>query len=390
MLRRFALWEESVDLRYSEKEEQFRAQARSFLGANVPRDLPPLDSAEGFPLHLEWERLLFDNDWAVVNWPVSFGGRDCTLLEWLIFEEEYFAAGGPQRATQNGIFLLAPAIFEFGSQEQKDRLLRPIARGDELWCQGWSEPGAGSDLAALTSRAERVEGGWRLYGQKTWTTRGTFSDKTFGLFRTDPDSVRHKGLTYFLIDLKAPGINVRAINKLDGDEGFAEVFLDAAFVPDQDVLGEVGRGWYIAMATTGPERGLTLRSPGRFMATANRLVELARRERERCDGRIRENVAHRWMEAEAYRQYGLWTQTRIQDGIDVGPESSIMKLHWSHLDISLHETALEILGPDAETAVEPGEWMKGYLFGLANPIWGGTSEIQRNIVAERILGLPRV
>lgn len=378
-----------MDLAYTKKQDEFRAEVRAFLEQNVPKDLPPLDSPEGFPLHLEWEHKLFDAGWACVDWPEKYGGRDATLLEWLIFEEEYFRAGGPQRATQNGLFLLAPTIFHFGTEEQKERLLRKIARGDELWCQGWSEPGAGSDLANLSSRAERVEGGWKLYGQKTWTTRGTFSHKTFGLWRTDPESQRHKGLTYFLVDLDIEGVNVRPINKLDGDEGFAEVFYDGAFVPDEDVLGDVDRGWYVAMATTGPERGLTLRSPGRFMATANRLIELAREDPSKLDDTLRDKVAQHWMETEAYRQFGLWTETRIQDGKDVGVESSIMKLHWSELDISLHETALDILGPEGELEVRNGEWMKAYLFALANPIWGGTSEIQRNIVAERILGLPR-
>ena len=378
-----------MDLRYSAEQDSFRAEAREFLESHMPRALPPLDSAEGFPLHVEWERTLFDNGWAVVDWPAEYGGRDATLLEWLIFEEEYHRAGGPQRATQNGIFLLGPALLKFGTQEQKGRILRKMARAEELWCQGWSEPGAGSDLAALTSRAEKADGGWKLYGQKTWTTRGTFSDKTFGLFRTDPESTRHRGLTYFLADLEARGITVRPINKLDGDEGFAEVFFDGVFVPDRDILGEVDQGWKVAMATTGPERGLTLRSPGRFVATANRLLELCRSAPERCDERVRDEVVRGWMGAEAFRQYGLWTETRIREGVDVGPESSLMKLHWTPLDIALHETALEILGPDAETGTANGQWMKAYLFALANPIWGGTSEIQRNIVAERVLGLPR-
>ena len=378
-----------MDLSFTSEQETFRAEARAFLEANVPKNLPPLDSPEGFPLHVEWERLLFDNGWAVVDWPEAYGGRDASLLEWLIFEEEYFRAGGPQRATQNGIFLLGPTILKFGTPEQKDRILRPMARGDVLWCQGWSEPGAGSDLASLTSRAERAPGGWKLYGQKTWTTRGSFSHRTFGLFRTDPEALRHRGLTYLMVDLAAEGINVRPISKLDGDEGFAEVFLDGAFVPDEDVLGEVGKGWNVAMSTTGPERGLTLRSPGRFAAMADRLIDLARRRPERCDERLTDQVVDGWMRAEAFRQFGWWSERRIRDGIDVGPESSIMKLHWSHLDIDLHETALEILGPDAETEMGNGAWMKTYLFGLANPIWGGTSEIQRNIVAERILGLPR-
>jgi hypothetical protein len=389
-----------VDLRYSEQEEAFRAECRAFLESNVPRGLPPLDSPEGFPLHVEWEKKLYAERLAVVDWPEAFGGRDCSLLEWLIFEEEYYRAGGPQRATQNGIFLLAPAIFHFGTDEQKQRLLPKIPNAEELWCQGWSEPGAGSDLAALTSRAERAQGpngesGWKLYGAKTWTTRGTFSDKTFGLFRTDPDSERHKGLSYFLVDLDIEGVTVRPINKLDGEEGFAEVYFDGAFVPDQDILGEVDRGWYVAMATTGPERGLTLRSPGRFLAMADRLVDLVKRKPEWVDEALRDRVTQRWMEAEAYRLNGLWTATRIANGEDPGAESSVMKLHWSQLDIDIHETALDIAGPlgelvgDSSASLDGGRWMKDYLFGLANPIWGGTSEIQRNIVAERLLGLPR-
>jgi alkylation response protein AidB-like acyl-CoA dehydrogenase len=389
-----------VDLRYSEKEEKFRAECRAFLGPNVPRGLPPLDSAEGFPLHVAWEKKLYAEQLACVDWPEQYGGRDCSLLEWLIFEEEYFRAGGPQRATQNGIFLLAPAIFHFGNEEQKQRILPKIPNAEELWCQGWSEPGAGSDLASLTSRAERVEGpepGWKLYGAKTWTTRGTFSDKTFGLFRSDPESERHKGLSYFLVDLDIEGVTVRPINKLDGEEGFAEVYFDGAFVPDRDVLGEVDRGWYVAMATTGPERGLTLRSPGRFMAMADRLVELGKCSPELLDETLRERIAQRWMETEAYRLYGLWTATRIERGIDPGAESSVMKLHWSELDIDIHETALDIAGTagellgnsvDGADGLAGGRWMKDYLFGLANPIWGGTSEIQRNIIAKRVLRMP--
>jgi alkylation response protein AidB-like acyl-CoA dehydrogenase len=384
-----------LDLRYSEKEEKFRAECRAFFEANVPRGLPPLDSAEGFPLHVAWEKKLYAAQLACVDWPEQYGGRDATLMEWLIFEEEYYRAGCPQRATQNGIFLLAPALFHFGSDEQKDRILPKIPNAEELWCQGWSEPGAGSDLASLTSRAEKVDGGWKLYGAKTWTTRGTFSDKTFGLFRSDPASERHKGLTYFLVDLHIDGVTVRPIDKLDGEEGFAEVYFDGAFVPDRDVLGEVDRGWYVAMATTGPERGLTLRSPGRFMAMADRLVDLAKRHPELVDEALRERIAARWMEAESYRQYSLWTATRIARGEDPGSESSATKLHWSQLDIDIHETALDIVGPagvltqGSSETIDDGRWMKDYLFGLANPIWGGTSEIQRNIVAERILGLPR-
>ena len=228
--------------------------------------------------HLEWERRLFDAGYAVVSWPTEFGGRDASLWEWLIFEEEYWLAGAPQRVTQNGIFLLAPTIFEFGTPEQRERVLPKMASGEQTWCQGWSEPNAGSDLAGIQSKARRDEaaGGWRLSGQKTWTTRGAFCTHLFGLFRSDPDAERHRGLTYFLVDLSAPGVTVRPVQRLDGDEGFAEVFFEDVLAPDADVLGEPHQGWAVAMATTGSERGLTLRSPGRFMATAQRLVELGR------------------------------------------------------------------------------------------------------------------
>ncbi len=384
-----------MDLSYSPAEEAFRAEARAWLEAHVPRELPPLDSKEGFPLHVAWEKQLFANRWAVVSWPKAYGGREASVIEWLIFEEEYYRAGGPQRATQNGIFLLAPTIFEFGTPEQRDRILPKLAAAEELWCQGWSEPGAGSDLASLSARAERVDGGFRLYGQKTWATRGTFSDKLFGLFRSDPNSQRHKGLTYLLVDLHQSGATVRPIDKLDGGEGFAEVFFDGAFVPDRDVLGGVGKGWEVAMATTGSERGLTLRSPGRFTATAQRLLELCRSRGDAAGERLRDRVADAWMQAEAYRVFTLESVTRIVEGRAVGADSSLMKLHWSELDVALHETALELLGstaelaPGAPAAADRGRWMEGYQFALAGPIYAGTNEIQRNIIAERILGLPR-
>ena len=288
-----------MDLSYTAAEEQFRAECRAWLDANGPRPaLASGDTRAGFAAHLEWERTLFDARYAVVSWPREYGGREASLWEWLLFEEEYYAAGAPQRVTQNGIFLLAPTLFEFGTQEQKDRILPKMAAGEQTWCQGWSEPNAGSDLAGIQSRAVRDEagGGWRLSGQKTWTTRGAFCTHLFGLFRSDPQAERHRGLTYFLVDLKAPGITVRGVERLDGDEGFAEVFLDDVFVPDADVLGEPNEGWAVAMATTGSERGLTLRSPGRFMATASRLIDLAR-EHAPVDAAFQERLVAAWIDA---------------------------------------------------------------------------------------------
>jgi alkylation response protein AidB-like acyl-CoA dehydrogenase len=374
-----------VDLTWSDAEEKFRAEARTWLEANVPRDLASGDTRDGFAQHLEWERRLFADRWAVVSWPAEYGGRGASLWEWLIFEEEYYRAGGPSRVTQNGIFLLAPTVFEFGTPEQKARILRRMAAAEDLWCQGWSEPNVGSDLAAVESKATRAEGGWVLRGQKTWTTRGAFCTHLFGLFRSDPDSARHHGLTYFLVPLDAKGVTVRGFGRLDGDEGFADVFFDDVFVPDEAVLGGVNEGWRVAMATTSSERGLTLRSPGRFLATAERLLDLYR-ERGEGNALTRDRVIRGWIDAEAYNLQTLQTVTGLAEGAPPGAESSLTKLWWSELDVRLHEAALDLLGADAEM---DGPWTKGWQFALAGPIYAGTNEIQRNIAAERVLGLPR-
>jgi alkylation response protein AidB-like acyl-CoA dehydrogenase len=374
-----------MDLRWSAEEDAFRYEARTWLEANVPHGLPSGDTREGFAAHLEWERALFGARWSAVSWPERFGGRDASLWEWLIFEEEYYRAGAPQRITQNGIFLLAPTIFEFGTPEQQERLLPRMAAAQDLWAQGWSEPGAGSDLAAVSSRAVRddARGGWLLSGQKTWTTRGAFCTHLFGLFRTDVEAQRHRGLTYFLVPLDASGVTVRGFERLDGDEGFAEVFLDEVFVPDQDVLGGVDQGWRVAMATTGSERGLTLRSPGRFLRSAERLVQLAK---ERDEPALRDRVVQSWIDAQAYQWFTLRQVTSIVDGRAVGAESSLNKLFWSELDVRLHETAMDLLGEQGQL---DGPWSRGFLFSLAGPIYAGTNEVQRNVVAERLLGLPR-
>jgi alkylation response protein AidB-like acyl-CoA dehydrogenase len=381
-----------VDLSVEPAREAFRAEVRDWLAANLlPQPLPSLDTREGFAAHREWERRLFDAGLAVVTWPQRYGGRAADLLDWLVFEEEYWAARAPVRVGQNGIFLLAPTMWEFATEAQLDRFMLPMARGEQIWAQGWSEPGAGSDLAALRSRADRDDrsGGWVVNGQKTWSTRAAYADWMFGLFRTDPESTRHHGLTYLLLPLDAPGVTVRPIRQLDGEPGFAEVFFDDVFVPDDQVLGEVGQGWQVAMSTTTSERGLTLRSPGRFMASADRLVDLARRTPD-APPALLDDVTRAWMDADAYRLYVQSTALEALDGKPVGPESSANKLFWSQLDIRIHETALRLLG--ARSTLTDGAdaaWLDGYLFSLAGPIYAGTNEVQRNVVAERVLGLPR-
>ena len=385
-----------MELTFSADDAAFRDECRTWLAEHVPAEpLPSGDTRAGFALHLDWERTLFADRWSVVSWPTEYGGRGASLWQWLIFEEEYYRAGAPQRVTQNGIFLLAPTIFEFGTPDQQARWLPRMAAAEDLWCQGWSEPNAGSDLAGISSKAVRDEaaGGWRLTGQKTWTTRGAFCTHLFGLFRTDPEAERHRGLTYFLVPLDADGVTVRGFGRLDGDEGFAEVFLEDAFVPDDHVLGEVDQGWGVAMATTSSERGLTLRSPGRFTAATARLVELYRSaaleaaaEGRWVDPSLRQRVVQAWIDAEAYRLYTLGDVTDVVEGRSPGARSSLNKLWWSEMDVRIHATALELLGPRAEL---DGPWMKGYQFALSGPIYAGTNEIQRNIVAERVLGLPR-
>ncbi|MBV8462821.1 MAG: acyl-CoA dehydrogenase family protein [Acidimicrobiales bacterium] len=387
-----------MDLRYSAAQEEFRAEARAWLEAHTPTpgSLASLDTAEGFEAHRQWERTLAADRWSVVSWPESVGGRGVGIFEWLVFEEEYWRARAPIRVNQNGIFLLAPTMFEFGTPAQQARFLPPMARSDEVWCQGWSEPDAGSDLAGIRSRAERDEsrGGWVLNGQKTWASRGAFADWCFGLFRSDAGAERHRGLTYYLVPLDAPGVAVRPIPQIDGETGFAELFFEDVFVPDAQVLGGVGEGWRVAMATAGSERGLSLRSPARYTEAAGRLVDLwaTRRETDpEAASRSGEAVAQAWIDAEAYRLNTLWTATRVREGGTVGPEASANKIHWSETDLAIHRTALDLLGPWAESLGDPlgAAWLDGYLFALAGPIYAGTNEIQRNVVAERLLGLPR-
>ncbi len=375
-----------MDLDLSESELAFQAEARAWLEANVPAEpLPSLDTPEGFVRHQEWEARLSAARWSVVSWPKEYHGRGASLVEWVIFEEEYYRAGAPLRVGQNGIFLLSPIIFEHGTKAQQDRFLPSMATGETVWAQCWSEPEAGSDLASLKSTARRDDerGGWVLNGQKTWSSRAALAQWGFGLFRSDPAAERHRGLTYFLFPLDADGVTVRPIAQLDGEAGFAEVFFDDVFVPDADVLGAPGDGWRVAMSTAGNERGLSLRSPGRFCAATQRLVDLYRR---RPEPRLADRVVDAWIAAEAYRLYTWGTVTRLAEGGDVGAAGSVNKVWWSELDVALHETALDLLGPGGELE---SRWLDGYTFSLSGPIYAGTNEIQRNIVAERILGLPR-
>ncbi|MFE5972204.1 acyl-CoA dehydrogenase family protein [Streptomyces sp. NPDC056460] len=386
-----------MDLDFSTAEDAFRAESRAWLTAHVPgTPLPSLETEEGFAAHRDWERKLFADRWSVVSWPEEYGGRSASVLRWLIFEEEYYAAGAPGRVSQNGINLLAPTLFEHGTDEQRARVLPSMASGEVIWAQAWSEPESGSDLASLRSTAERTDGGWLLNGQKTWSSRAAFADRAFGLFRSDPGAGRpHQGLTYLMFPLDADGVTVRPIGRLDGKPAFAELFLDSVFVPDEDVIGAPGQGWRVAMSTAGNERGLTLRSPGRFTAAAERLTGLWRETAEPSDTALRDRVADAVIGARAYRLFTYANASRLAAGHSIGAESSLNKVFWSELDIALHETALDLLGPHGELSDQAtdapahGSWAEGHTFSLAGPIYAGTNEIQRDIIAERLLGLPK-
>ncbi|MFF0814695.1 acyl-CoA dehydrogenase family protein [Rhodococcus sp. NPDC003318] len=384
-----------MDLEFDEGTVAFRDEVRAFLAANVPaQPLPHMDTAEGFEAHRQWEHTLADARLSVVSWPVEYGGRDATLEQWVIFEEEYYRSGAPARVSQNGIFLLAPTLFEHATPQQLARIMPRMARADDIWAQAWSEPESGSDLASLRATATRVDGGWLLNGQKTWSSRAAFADWGFGLFRSDPDAQRHKGITYYMFDLRSKGVTVRPIDQLDGLPGFAEVFLEDVFVPDDPanpgesgVIGAVNEGWRVAMSTASNERGLSLRSPGRFLAATDRLVRLWKDRADPSDTALRDRVVDAWIGSRAYELSTWGTVTRLNDGGQLGAESSINKVFWSEWDVAAHETALDILGPESELA--DSAWMDGYLFSLSGPIYAGTNEIQKNVIAERLLGLPK-
>ncbi|AXQ28128.1 acyl-CoA dehydrogenase [Solimonas sp. K1W22B-7] len=384
-------------LEYTERQNKFRTEIREWLADNVPKQpLQSFDTEEGFRQHRDWEHKLNSGRWSAVTWPEPLGGRGVDLIEWLIFEEEYWRAHAPLRVNQNGIFLLAPTLMEYGTEEQKQRFLPRMAAGDDIWAQGWSEPGAGSDMAAIRCKAIREGDHYVINGQKTWSTRAVWADWLFGLFRSEPDSVRHHGLTFVLLPLNLPGITIRPIKQLNGLPGFAEIFFDNVRVPVENRMGEEGQGWNVAMATAGFERGLMLRSPGRFQQTARSLVELYKAEGEKIDDcSLRDAVVKSWMDAEAYTLSTYATAARLRKGEHIGPEASTNKIFWSELDLSMHEAAMRLLGPRAELldtapdAGNVGHWLEGFLFAQAGPIYAGSNEIQRNIIAERMLGLPR-
>ena len=386
----------ALQLQYTPEQKAFRAGVRTWMAAHVPKEpLKTLEGAEGFIQHREWERTLAGGNWGTITWPPEYGGRGASLIEWLIFEEEYYRANAPARANQNGIFLLGPTLMEFGSRQQKARFLPAIASGEQMWAQAWSEPQAGSDLAAVRASATREGDHYVLRGHKVWSSRATFADWCFGIFRTDPSSARHRGLSFILVPLRQSGVTVHGIPQIHGELGFAEILFEDVRVPVENRVGDEGQGWSIAMATAGFERGLMLRSPARFQLTAKKLVALYRQHASEAEPGLAATVVQAWMDAQAYALNTYMTASRLMGGGTVGVEASLNKIFWSELDVSLHRAAMSLLGARAEIlphvpdAADLGSWLEGFIFSLAGPIYAGTNEIQRNIIAERLLELPR-
>ncbi|MDG2061634.1 MAG: acyl-CoA dehydrogenase family protein [SAR86 cluster bacterium] len=385
-----------MDLKFSKKHQDFRKEARAWFKKNKPENkLLSFDTPEGFEIHRDWERKLSQGKWTAVTWPEKFGGRGADLIEWLIFEEEYYSSGAPGRVNQNGIFLLGPTLIDYGTSKQQDRFLPEMINGNEIWAQAWSEPNSGSDLASLVCKADRVGDKFILNGQKTWSSRAVYADWAFGLFRSEKGSHRHHGLSFILFPLNTPGVTVKPISQLDGEPGFAEIFFDNAEISTSNLLGEEGQGWEITMATAGFERGLMLRSPARFKATASALVGLYLKNKKEASSGVRGRVVDCVLDAEAYSLNTYWAASKLMNGGVIGAESSTNKIFWSELDCEMYDLASSLLGAEAALGIadkeanDAVEWIKGFLFSLAGPIYAGTNEIQRNIIAERILGLPK-
>jgi alkylation response protein AidB-like acyl-CoA dehydrogenase len=374
-----------MDLSFTSEQDAFRAEVRGWLRGNVPALGSP-DDREGFEAHRAWERTLYDAGYAGLSWPGEFGGRGADVVTQAIFEEEYLRAGAPERVNVVGQKLMAPTLFVHGTQEQRRRWLPPMLTGEEIWSQGFSEPEAGSDLAAIRTKAVGDGDALVVNGQKIWTSYGAFADWIFLLIRTEPDSERHRGLTFLACDMRTDGVDARPIVQLDGGAGFAEVFLTDVRVPADQVIGEPGDGWAVAMTTLAAERDSPARAAARYERDLAELVAALRRASLDTDPVVRDHVASLYAQVQAYRLSSLRTLSRLARAESLGADASVTKLQWSELERRLWQTAIELLGPDV---LHDPSWRHRYWYARAATIYAGTSEIQRNIVAERVLGLPR-
>ncbi|MER6944728.1 acyl-CoA dehydrogenase family protein [Nonomuraea sp. NPDC000554] len=372
-----------------------REQARAWLEANLTGEFAharglggPGREHEGHELRQAWERHLGKAGWTCLGWPPRYGGRDASLDDQVAFHEEYARADAPARVGHIGEGLIGPTILDFGTDEQKARFLPPIQRGDELWCQGYSEPEAGSDLANVQTRAYLDGDEWVVTGQKVWTSLAHVADWCFVLCRTEPGTQRHRGLSYLLVPMDQPGVEVRPIVQLTGTSEFNEVFFDGARTDRRNLLGAPGEGWRVAMATLGYERGVsTLGQQIGFQRELAKVIETAKRTGAADDPVLRDRLVRSWLELEIMRLNAL----RTLGAGEPGPEVSIAKLYWSEWHRRLGELAQAVQGRSGLVAHggELNDLQRLSLFSRADTIYAGSSEIQRNIIAERTLGLPR-
>ncbi|MGE5408793.1 MAG: acyl-CoA dehydrogenase family protein [Syntrophothermus sp.] len=392
-----------MDLTLSPSEQEFRDEVRTWLQENHPGPEPEggLDEVMGF--RREWQRKLHEAGWAGISWPEEYGGRGATLIEQAIWVDEATRQEAPSPANVLGLAMGGPVVIAHGTDEQKRRYLEPILTGEEIWCQGFSEPESGSDLASLKTRAVKDGDEWVVTGQKVWTTFAQYAKWCMLVARTDPDAPKHQGLTYFLMDMEQDGVEAKPLVQITGEGEFNEVFINEARIPDENVVGGVGNGWGVAITTLMNERaGLAFGAIAQVQNSLARLARLATEVREggggsaAQDSHFRQRIAQLHIEAEAMRlgAYRGLTKT-MQSGIP-GPEGSLGKWQWADINQALTELALDIEGAyaplsrGAERAIAGGAWQYGFLRSRANSIEGGTTDILRNIIAERVLGLPRL
>ena len=378
-----------MDLTYSASESAFRDELRDWLEHNPPGAEPEHgDEDAHYAYRRDWQRRLADGGWAGVHWPVEYGGRGSTMTESAIFFEELGRSGAPLPANVLGLLLAGPTIMFWGSDEQKERYLQPILTAEEIWCQGFSEPEAGSDLAALKTRAVRDGDDWLVTGQKVWTSGAQYSKWCMLVARTDPEAAKHKGLSYFLMDMEQEGVQIRPLKQITGEAEFNELFMEEVRIPHENLLGGEGNGWKVALTTLMNERsGLGFFLQIRLRQLLDKLIDEAAGRGLLEDQQIADRIGDLHVKTEVLRLNGLRGLTAIEKYGQPGPEGSLSKLMWSQTNQELVQLAVDIVGPQALTAGSP--WAYELLRARGNSIEGGTTEILQNIVAERVLGLPK-
>ena len=387
-----------MDIRFSAEDEAFRREVAAWLDDALSGEFALLrgrggsgDEGAHVAKRRDWEKKLASGGWTCVGWPREHGGRGLSLSQQVIFFEEYARAGAPGRLNHMGETLFGPTCIAFGTPAQKQRFLPPIVCGEEIWCQGYSEPNAGSDLANVQTRARLAGGQWVIDGQKVWTSWAEWADWCFVLCRTDPDSKRNRGLSYLLVPMKQPGVTIRPIQQITGDAEFFEVFYDGARTARENVLGAPGDGWKVAMATLAFERGVsTLGQQMQFKNELAEIMRIARANGKAEDPLIRQRIADAWIGLEIQRWNALRT---LSDRAELSPAGMIHKIYWATWHRQLGELAMDVLGAEAEIAEGFPYRLKRlqrlFLFSRSDTIYGGSNEIQRNLIAERALGLPR-